>query len=776
MFYLIALFIFWIGIFLFRGLTKIQLSAIIAIIIWHENEALCMIRPYTEFTLLFTSCILLYVALIPRGTGKKFFTGLFCLFLLFLAVYSGFLRGYFFKFGEFGYEQFLGLLQTNTAEALENFDTFVGWPGLAFTGLYTALIFFPFSIPQKIFFAINAFSKRYGSIKYIFLMVCLYPAHALYSGHAEKYMHILHAMYIQSDLLQSSIKKRDFKQLPVSHTAKDITIILVIGESATRTHMGAYDYYRETTPWLSQAASHKNLVLFANAFSAHSHTAQTVPYMLSREHQLSGGNVYTAPTIINTLASKGYVTSWISNQERDGIYVNTISALAAEAESTFFTTARRSPLTLYDKKLLPRILDTANDTACGGHFIVAHLMGSHGMYEKRYPKHFSPDLGPVKKGLWGSHDEEKLKKIDSYDHSIAYTDSFLAKLVQGLPKDRKVALVYVSDHGESPVGKFAHDSIKEMHHDMFAIPMFVWFSDAFMQQYPDIADKVRSISQRYFTNDRIYDLLSFIESGEGDVMDMTRDSAAATPIRHAGNTLRDITWFKTAERVQDLREQTGKTILLHRSNSLEKTRIARHCGFDGIELDAIYDPRKRVLMVGHEAESASGLPLESFLKVMSDWPYKKIWIDIKNCDAENALEILAYMEAMHDSYDLKRRSIIETSSLGSFIDSYRRKGWFISYYLPTHDTNGNDTEAICTAGRQARQYHLSGLSFDIVSFEAGVHRCPKVFQDIPLNTRIMLPQDINTTNTITPYLARHAISHLPQLDTILIRMKTEADL
>lgn len=151
MFYLIALFIFWIGIFLFRGLTKIQLSAIIAIIIWHENEALCMIRPYTEFTLLFTSCILLYVALIPRGTGKKFFTGLFCLFLLFLAVYSGFLRGYFFKFGEFGYEQFLGLLQTNTAEALENFDTFVGFPGLSFTVLYITLIFLPFFCLKNFF-------------------------------------------------------------------------------------------------------------------------------------------------------------------------------------------------------------------------------------------------------------------------------------------------------------------------------------------------------------------------------------------------------------------------------------------------------------------------------------------------------------------------------------------------------------------------------------------------------------------------------------------------
>lgn len=149
--YLIPLLIFWIGIFLFRGLTKIQLSAIIAIIIWHENEALCMLRPYTEFTILFASCILLYATMIPRGASKKLFKGLFCLFALFLAVYSGFLRGYFFKFGEFGYEQFLGLLQTNTSEALENFDTFVGLPGLFFTLLYSVLIFFAFLPASKTF-------------------------------------------------------------------------------------------------------------------------------------------------------------------------------------------------------------------------------------------------------------------------------------------------------------------------------------------------------------------------------------------------------------------------------------------------------------------------------------------------------------------------------------------------------------------------------------------------------------------------------------------------
>lgn len=628
MLYLISTFIFWIGIFLFRRLTKTQLSAIIAIIIWHENEALCMLRPYTEFTILFASCILLYVALIPRGTGKKFFTGLFCLFLLFLAVYSGFLRGYFFKFGEFGYEQFLGLLQTNTAEALENFDTFVGFPGLSFTVLYSALIFLPFFLPQQLFHVINDFSKKRGVIKYIMLLACAFPITCVYKLNTNNYTHVLYTMYEQTSASQQNIKKRNFKQPTVSQASKDITLILVIGESATRSHMGAYGYYRNTTPWLSQALSQKNLVIFTKAFSAHSHTAQTVPLMLSQANQYSHGDVNTAPTIINTLASKGYATSWISNQERDGIYVNIISMLAAEADSTFFTTTKELPLTLYDKSLLPRIVSVASATPeqKTGKLIVAHLMGSHGMYEKRYPKRFTPDLGPEGQKAWGKHSEEKLKKIDSYDHSIAYTDEFLSKLIQGLPQDKKIALVYVSDHGESTLGKFAHDSIKEMHYDMFAIPMFVWFSDPFIQEYPGVVENIRAISQRYFTNDRIYDLLTFIESGEGDVTVMTTDSPDKTPIRHGQNTLMDLNWFKTAEQVHRLHELTGKNILLHRSNTLEKTKIARRCGFDGIEIDVTYDPSRKILVVGHDEITNDSSKLEEVLSATSDWDFKKGYV------------------------------------------------------------------------------------------------------------------------------------------------------
>ena len=204
-----------------------------------------------------------------------------------------------------------------------------------------------------------------------------------------------------------------------------------------------------------------------------------------------------------------------------------------------------------------------------------------------------------------------------------------------------------------------------------------------MQQYPNIVENVRSISQCYFTNDRIYDLLTFIESGEGDVTAMTTDSPDKTPIRHGQNTLMDLNWFKTAEQVHRLRELTGKNILLHRSNTLEKTKIARRCGFDGIEIDVTYDPSRKILVVGHDEITNDSSKLEEVLSVISDWDFKKIWIDIKNLSPENASGILTYLEKMHAYHDLKERAIIETSYGGDFIESYQKNGWFTSYYLPT---------------------------------------------------------------------------------------------
>lgn len=771
--YLIPLLIFWIGIFLFRGLTKIQLSAIIAIIIWHENEAICMTKPYTEFTLLFASCILLYIAIIPNK--PIIYKSIFYVFSIILSIYSGFLRGYHINFGKFGYEQFLGVLQTNTSEAIENFNVFVGPLGIIISSIYFIAIICPSFIPNQVFKNINTINNKYKYLKYILLFAISIPLYYIINQHNIQYQHKLYNMYIQNKNFKAQIKEREFIYSKESKVAKDLTLILIIGESATTSHMSAYGYYRNTTPWLASSLVSQNSILFEKAFSSHSHTTLTVPYILSKNNQYSPGNYLLSETIINTLAKKGYNTVWISNQEREGQYTNRISSLALESEKTFFLTLGEMSKTKYDKNLLPYIYSEVNKNN-KGKIIIIHLMGSHSDYKKRYPPDFNPDLNKPTMHLWGLHSNEKINEINAYDYSIAYTDSFLSDLTNNIPKNKNIVLVYISDHGESTIGKFYHDSIKEMHYDMFAIPMFVWFSDSFMQQYPSIVEKVRSISQRYFTNDRIYDLLTFIESGEGDVMAMTTDSADKTPIRHGQNTLMDLNWFKAAKQIHRLRELTGKNILLHRCNTLEKTQIARRCGFDGIETDVTYDPARKILVIGHDEITSDDSSLEDVLSVTSDWAFKKIWIDIKNLSPENASGILSYLENMHLRYGLKERAIIETSYGGDFIESYKTNGWFTSYYLPTIGSMEKDISGICKKGEHIRQdFSPSGLSFDIETFNEAKKICPGVFEDIPLNTWVMRPKDVDKENTITPYLLRQDLVSKSAIDSILIRMDTEAD-
>ena len=67
------------------------------------------------------------------------------------------------------------------------------------------------------------------------------------------------------------------------------------------------------------------------------------------------------------------------------------------------------------------------------------------------------------------------------------------------------------------------------------------------------------------------------------------------------------------------------------------------------------------------------------------------------------------------------------------------------------------------------------MSFDIKTFNEAKKICPGVFEDIPLNTWVMHPKDIDKENTITPYLLHQDIVSRSTLDSILIRMDTEAD-
>ena len=80
--------------------------------------------------------------------------------------------------------------------------------------------------------------------------------------------------------------------------------------------------------------------------------------------------------------------------------------------------------------MLP-ILDSILEKNTNKKFIVIHLAGSHKPYVDKYPKDFNKnfDLAPNYKYL---NKENKLKLIDEYDMSIAYTDQILSRIINSL--------------------------------------------------------------------------------------------------------------------------------------------------------------------------------------------------------------------------------------------------------------------------------------------------------------------------------------------------------
>ncbi|WP_435659193.1 sulfatase-like hydrolase/transferase [Helicobacter rodentium] len=80
-----------------------------------------------------------------------------------------------------------------------------------------------------------------------------------------------------------------------------------------------------------------------------------------------------------------------------------------------------------------------------------HLQGSHGhSYFKRYPKEFERFLPTCKTNNLSQCSQDSI--FNTYDNTLLYTDFLLQSLIHtlnNLQSSHKVALLYLSDHGES---------------------------------------------------------------------------------------------------------------------------------------------------------------------------------------------------------------------------------------------------------------------------------------------------------------------------------------
>ncbi len=272
------------------------------------------------------------------------------------------------------------------------------------------------------------------------------------------------------------------------------TVIVVVGESASRDYMHAFtpDFPYEDTPWLDSQLGNPDFNVFTNAYSSWSQTVPVLQRALTEQSQYNDKEFFESTSILDVAKKSGYTTYWFSNQGRYGQYDSAITLVAKTADRAEWTDDSYNFSDKYDDTLLWYLTQVDPNT---NNFIVLHIMGSHIYYNNRYPTEFNQ---------W--HGDSEVTSPESYANSIHYTDYILSQVFDYAQKNLNLrAMVYFSDHGENL--KISHNP-DVFSYDMVRIPMFIYLSPEYQQALPGRTRAIRYHRSRYFTNDMLYDTIS----------------------------------------------------------------------------------------------------------------------------------------------------------------------------------------------------------------------------------------------------------------------------
>lgn len=281
-------------------------------------------------------------------------------------------------------------------------------------------------------------------------------------------------------------------------------VIVVIGESANRDHMKAFnpDYLAETTPWLSKEKENGNFYLLKNTYSCYPLTEKALSMFLTNINQYNDRDREEMITITDVANKAGYITYFISNQEPSP--GNLSLTLVSGASKKSITTANPGG---DDMKIMDFLKELPTEES---QFIVIHLEGSHDRYRDRVPPHFD-----------GVHVEGQKEKVNDYDSSIKYTDEVLKNIYQYAKDNMNLqAMIYCSDHGEDM--KYFHGD-GTFTWNMVRTPAFVYLAPDYKESHTVVADNLQYNENMVFTNDLIYDMICGILAAPNNGYDRKYD-------------------------------------------------------------------------------------------------------------------------------------------------------------------------------------------------------------------------------------------------------------
>ena len=423
----------------------------------------------------------------------------------------------------------IAVIQTNILEAKEYIFLTLGYTGIAFFSLsiitiYAAFYFLNSQSNGKTFISNNMF---------IYLTVIILIATTAYlqkmfidTGVMNKF-HNAYSYFSLNEKFQN-YHKDNFNNLIVLPSkpafSEPSTIIMIIGESASRDFMSAYaNTPNDTTPWMRTMSLNQNFILFKNAYSSWIQTVPSLERALTEKNQYNSKEFNQSITIIDIAKKAGYNTYWFGNQGTMGGADTPITMVAKTADHSAWIedTLANTDFMRYDGDLL-QYLKTIDPSK--NNFVVLHIMGSHDNFINRYPPQFTK---------FGKPNEFDL--AINYDNSLAYTDWILKEVHKYAKKHLNLqAMLYFSDHGADPLYKRHPD--KASFHG-YRIPLFMYLSDEYLKLYPQTASILKSNQNTYFTNDLIYDMICGILNIESPNYDKSQ-SITSSKYKFTKETLR----------------------------------------------------------------------------------------------------------------------------------------------------------------------------------------------------------------------------------------------
>lgn len=256
-------------------------------------------------------------------------------------------------------------------------------------------------------------------------------------------------------------------------------LVLVVGETVRAQNWGLNGYARQTTPALAGL----DVINFPDVSACGSSTEVSLPCMFSAvgRRDYDEDRIRGQQSLLHVLDHAGVEVAWIDNQTGckgvcEGLQEERIPG---DADPALCDGGHCLDAILLDR-LAARLAAPPRDSV-----LVLHPLGNHGpSYFRRYPPDFARFQPTCTSDELGNCPTEAI--TNSYDNAVLYTDHVLARMIDLLStqRERDVALLYVSDHGESlgERGLWLHGvpwTIAPA--EQTRVPMLLWLSEGLRQ-------------------------------------------------------------------------------------------------------------------------------------------------------------------------------------------------------------------------------------------------------------------------------------------------------